>query len=179
MIVALAGRRIDAPDAANPVFPVASVDRVRESIRKLFEDERATALVSSAACGADLLALEAAGGLGMRRRIVLPFEPDRFRESSVIDRPGDWGSLFDEVIAEVKDKGDLVDLKLDSEADESYVQANHAILQEALNLAGSSSDGVSAVLVWNGASRGESDITSAFGDAARALGWRVLEVSTL
>ena len=179
MIVALAGRRIDAPDAANPVFPVASVDRVRASIRRLLEDEGATALVSSAACGADLLALEAAGGLGMRRRIVLPFEPGRFRESSVIDRPGDWGSLFDKVIAEVRDKGDLVDLKLDSEADESYVQANHAILHEALNLAGSSSDGVSAVLLWNGASRGESDITSAFGDAARALGWRVLEVSTL
>lgn len=179
MIVALAGRRIDAPDAANPVFPVASVDRVRESIRRLLEDEGATALVSSAACGADLLALEAAGWLGIRRRVVLPFEPGRFRETSVMDRPGDWGPLFDKVIAEVSAKGDLVNLKLDSKDDESYVQANRAILHEALNLAGSSHDRVSAVLVWNGVSRGESDITSAFGEAARSLGWKVLEVSTL
>ena len=47
-------------------------------------------LVCSAACGADLIALQAAGRVSLRRRIVLPFEPSRFRDSSVVDRPGDW-----------------------------------------------------------------------------------------
>jgi hypothetical protein len=179
MVIALVGRRIDAPDTDRPVFPLASVDVVRQRVCDLLKHEAATALVCSAACGADLLSLEAAGDLGIRRRVVLPFDPGRFREISVVDRPGDWGPLFDKVIAEVTAKGDLVNLKLDSEADESYVRANRTILHEALNLAGSRHDSVCAVLVWNCVSRGESDITSAFGDAARSLGWRVLEVSTL
>jgi hypothetical protein len=40
--------------------------------------ERADAFVSSAACGADLIALEEAERLGIRRCSVLPFSPDRF-----------------------------------------------------------------------------------------------------
>ena len=61
--------------------------------------ERAAVLVCSVACGADLVALEAAERLGRRRRIVLPFAAERFRMTSVTDRPGDWGPMFDRMIA--------------------------------------------------------------------------------
>jgi hypothetical protein len=179
MVIALAGRRIDASEAAQPVFPAASAVEVRQRIRDLLQAEGASALVCSAACGADLLALDEAGALGLRRRVVLPFDPARFRDSSVTDRGGDWGTLFDRVVAEVKARGDLVNLNLDAQSDESYVQANRAILHEALSLAGSSGDDVAAMLVWNRISRGDDDITNCFGEAARSLGWRVLEVSTL
>jgi hypothetical protein len=47
-----------------------------------FIERDATALVCSGACGADLLALDVAGALGLRRRLVLPFEPDRFHQNS-------------------------------------------------------------------------------------------------
>src|SRR5256885_749046 len=58
MIIALAGRRIDAPSTSTPTFPLPEVDKVREKLAALFESEGATALASSAACGADLIALD-------------------------------------------------------------------------------------------------------------------------
>jgi hypothetical protein len=179
VVIALGGRRIDPPDLALPVFPYTAVQRVRKRIRDLLKDSDATALVCSAACGADLIALEAAGELGIRRRIVLPFEPARFRETSVIDRPGDWGPAFDSVIKEVKAKHDLVNLNMDQDTEESYRQANQVILNEAISLAAASGDRVVAALAWNGISRSDNDITNAFGDSARSLGLKVLEVSTV
>ena len=76
-VVALAGRRIDAADAANPFSPRQVRGRSR-SVAALLRAERIEALVCSAACGADLIALEAAGALGLRRRVVLPSRPPSF-----------------------------------------------------------------------------------------------------
>lgn len=179
MIVVLVGRRIDPPNAAAPIFPLSAVSKVRERILELFQREQVSVLVCSAACGADLVAHDAAASLGIRRRVVLPFAPDRFRSSSVVDRPGDWGPLFDRVIAGAIEQNDLVDLNLDAENDACYVAANQALIDESYALAVASHSPILAVLVWNGVSRGESDITSGFGDAARARGWAVLEISTL
>src|ERR1700684_3534400 len=102
MIIALAGRRIDAADAKQERFPAKNVAMVRERIRLMLQSQRATVVVSSAACGADLLALSEAGSLGLRRRIVLPFEREKFRATSVMDRPGEWGALYDEALNEVE-----------------------------------------------------------------------------
>src|SRR5437879_1306075 len=98
-VIALGGRRIDAPDADPPRFPLKNVPIVRRRLAALLSAEHAEALVCSAACGADLIALEEAERLGLHRRIVLPFQPKRFRETSVTDRPGDWGSVFDRLVA--------------------------------------------------------------------------------
>jgi hypothetical protein len=51
-------------------------------------------VVASAACGSDLIALDVAGELGLERRVILPFEPNRFAETSVEDRPGEWRTLY-------------------------------------------------------------------------------------
>jgi hypothetical protein len=72
----------------SPRFPLEAVPTVRRRLADLLAKERAVALVCSAACGADLVALEEAERLGLRRRIVLPFPPERFRKTSVTDRPG-------------------------------------------------------------------------------------------
>src|SRR4030095_14961952 len=102
MVVALAGRRISAP-GSNPLrFPVENVSKVREKLKRFFASTRPDVLVSSGACGADLLALEIAGSVGILRSIVLPFDPPKFRTTSVTDRPGDWGQLFDQVCKEVE-----------------------------------------------------------------------------
>jgi hypothetical protein len=69
------------------------VPLVRRRIVDLLAEEHTEALVCSAACGADLIALEEAERLGLRRRIVLPFSPRQFRETSVTDRP-EIGDLF-------------------------------------------------------------------------------------
>jgi hypothetical protein len=136
-------------------------------------------LVCSAACGADLLALEVAGEIRIRSRIILPLRPELFRETSVVDRPGDWGPLFDRVTNEVKAKHDLVNLNRQLDTDASYLHANQVILDEAMSLAAASGDGTLAVLVWDGIARAENDITNSFGNAARLLGLQVFQVSTV
>jgi len=78
MVVALVRRRVDAPDAKVARFPAENIAVVRARIRELFERYRAKVLVSSAACGVYLLALEEAGFLGVWSRIVLPFERQGF-----------------------------------------------------------------------------------------------------
>ena len=179
MVIALAGRRIDAPDAGTPRFPLASVPLVRDRLAALFEREAATALVASAACGADLVALTVAGARGMRRRVVLPFGRERFRATSVTDRPGDWGPVYDGILSELDPAGAVVTLPGSGEGAEAYRAANEAILGEAAAMARQSGAGVLAVLVWEGAPRGGDDLTAAFGEEARARGLRVVEVTTV
>jgi hypothetical protein len=137
------------------------------------------ALVCSGACGADLLALDAAGELGLRRRMVLPFEPARFRAGSVTDRPGLWGPLFDQTVAQIEAAGDLVVLGHAGNLDEAYVAVNRAIFDEAARLAHTDPDGrVRAVVVWEGRSRGPGDLTDSFAREARVRGLDVVEILT-
>jgi hypothetical protein len=178
MILALAGRRIDSADAKEPRFPPRNVERVRTRARAVLQETGASALVSSAACGADLIALSAAGQLGLRRRVVLPFERRRFRETSVTDRPGEWGPLYDRVLDAVEAVGDLVILQNGSD-DEAYSAANRAILDEAVAMAKAARQPATAVLIWDGVSRGNGDLTEEFGAEARRRGLAVMEVRTL
>jgi hypothetical protein len=182
-IVALAGRRIDAPDAKPARFPLARVEAVGERVAKALRDLNARALVCSAACGADLVALEQAERLGLRRRIVLPFAADRFLVSSVTDRPGDWEAVFKREVAAAAAVGDLVVLD-GKEADErAYAAANDAIIEEAQALAratnGKPARRLIALLVWEGQARPGSDATDQFGKLAANAGFKVESVLTL
>ena len=194
MIIVLAGRRVDAAGAETPRFPLENVDAVAERIEKEFGRLGAAALVCSAACGADLVALKVARKLGMRRRIVLPFEAPVFRAKSVTDRPGnaawDWGRLFDELYSEAEESGDVALVERggkDGEADKgdetaAYKEANGRIFEEAKKLpddAGEkASGGIAAVVVWEGAPRGEDDLTMEFAERARAAGFKLITVLT-
>jgi hypothetical protein len=179
-VVALAGRRVDAEGTDPPRFPLANVALVRKRLTELFIAENATALICSAACGADLVALEEAQRLGIRRRIVLPFPLERFRETSVIDRPGDWGPVFDRLVAAAKAAdNDLV--VLDSgDGDSAYAAANEAIVQEAQALAhAGAARRLVAVVVWEGAARSGSDATEGFRASAAQAGFEERCVRTL
>jgi hypothetical protein len=178
MIIALAGRRVDSADAKEPRFPLQNVESVRARARAVFREKGATTLVSSAACGADLIALSEAGQLGLRRRVILPFERRRFRETSVTDRPGEWGPLYDQVLDAMEAEGDLVILQNGSE-DEAYSAANRAILDEAVELAEAVHEPATAVLIWDGVPRGDHDLTEEFGAEARKRGLAVTEVRTI
>ena len=186
MIIALAGRRIDAQNTATLRFPLGKSTGVYEHILKLLEGQQATALVSSAACGADLLALEAAGHLGIQRHVVLPFARERFRAISVTDRPGEWGTLFDQIIREVEVAGNLVLLDESKEDSAAFIHTNRAILNEAQTLASrilpgketSLSQNILAVIVWDGLSHGEDDLTADFANEARSRSIPVKEIKT-
>jgi hypothetical protein len=178
LVLALAGRRIDAEGAFPPRFPLSQAETVRQRLHKLLATERASVITCSAACGADLLALEEAGKLGIRRRLVLPFSKERFRRTSVVDRPGKWGDLYDSVVAEVELRGDLVVLPMTAGDDTSaYQAANEAIIREA-NIFGASGERA-AVVVWEGGPRLGSDATEAFRKLAAQAGFSERVVLTL
>jgi hypothetical protein len=182
-VIALAGRRIDAPETKSARFPLSNVPIVRERLAALLAAEHAEALVCSAACGADLIALAEAERLGLRRQIVLPFSAKRFRETSVTDRPGEWGPLYDRLIAEAQAAGDLVVLPgTDGDDDAAYSTANHSIISEAQRLAQAAPDGrpyrLVAVIVWEGSAREGTDASGGLLTLAKEAGFEERSVLT-
>jgi hypothetical protein len=159
-VVALAGRRIDEPGVATARFPLENVPLVTERMREAFTRLSARSLVCSAACGSDLIALGIAEERAVDAHIVLPFDPARFRATSVIDRPGDWGARYDRAIDLARKGGrlEIVSAAADRSDDEAYAAASDRILQRALELGGSPA-GVVAVAVWEGRPRSDRDFT--------------------
>ena len=178
-VIALAGRRIDAESVEDPKFPFERIGPVRSAIAENLLSAGARALICSAACGADLLALDAAEELNVPARVVLPFSAERFRETSVVDRPHPdfWGGLFDRVIAKARERSDLVELESTEADDDAYSAANRVIIEEAKALAQQALP--IAIIVWDGRSRGSTDATQEFANLARASGFQVKEVKTL
>jgi hypothetical protein len=181
-VIALAGRRIDGPDTDPPRFPLDHVPLVRRRIANLLSEEHAEALVCSAACGADLIALEEAERFGLRRRIVLPFARNRFRETSVTDRPGNWGPLFDRLVAAAESAGDLVILSSTGDDDAAYAAANEVIISEAESLArstlGDTRLRLAAVIVWEGSARVGADASGGLLTLAKKAGFEERSVLT-
>jgi len=178
MILALSGRRIDRADAEQARFPLLNVERVTASVRTMLIGTGATWLVSSAACGADLIALSEAGKLGIRRRVVLPFSREKFRESSVVDRPGDWGELYDEVMAELAQTGDVEIVNV-ADGEDPFRAACREILAEAAAIGKERHQDVGAVMVWDGNVRETPDYTSEFAAEAKTRGIPVFEIRTM
>jgi hypothetical protein len=182
-IIAVAGRRVDAADTQTARFPHENTDAVRAALARTLDNAAAMLVVASAACGADLLALDAASALGIRTRIILPFAPEVFRETSVVDRPNParWGSLYDRLIAEARERGDLVVLDRDRNDPGAYAAANQAIIAEALQAASNKTPPARAIAViaWEGAPRGDDDATDDFRRAALRRGFTIEQVSTL
>jgi hypothetical protein len=177
-VLALAGRRIDAEGADPARFPLSQVEAVRRRLNSLMVEQQIGAVVCSAACGADLVALEEAGKLGVRRRVVLPFAKERFRETSVVDRPGGWGEAYDRVIADVEARGDLIELAPSAgDENDAYRAANEAIITEAETIAGPGER--IAAIVWEGSSRPKSDATNDFRVLAEDAGFSQRIVLTL
>lgn len=184
MIIALAGRRIDARDETAPHFPFANRALVRERLRDAFVELRAAVLVCSAACGGDLLALEVAEDLGVQRHIILPFGAHRFKQRSVVDRPGDWGPLFDRMYGEAMANKRVLILRGHGWGHAAEEVVTTRILDRALALAHAGGDeprarSVTAIGVWDLASRRPNDLTAHFLAMAAARGIPVRDVSTI
>jgi hypothetical protein len=181
-VIAVAGRRIDAADAQTSRFPFKNASAVRSALLRMFEDASPLLVVGSAACGSDLLALDAASVMGIRTRVVLPFSPEIFRETSVVDRPepGYWGGLYDGIISETRERGDLVVLGCGSNDADAYVVTNKAIIGDALLEATKKGPTVrpTCIIVWEGAPRGDDDVTEDFRRLAVQCGFAIEVIST-
>ena len=173
-VIVSAGRRVDAPDAQTPRFPPSNVDLVRQRIRQLFSKEKPMALVCSGACGTDLLALQVAGERHMKRYMVLGAEPAEFRKTSVTDRPGNWGELFDKEL-----KTASVEILKVPDGQEGYLETNLKLLDRAEAVAKQFRTSVEAVVIWNEQSRGSDDVTDHFLQQAKLRKLPVTQISTL
>jgi hypothetical protein len=174
LVAALAGRRIDAPDVFPARFPLNRVPAVKIAISSALKREGITDLVCSAACGADLIALAAAEELNIRRRIVLPFDVQEFKNTSVVDRPGDWEGLYNRLTSTAGLTGDLTVLNGESDDEASYSRANYEIIRQAVSI----SPNALAIIVWEGGSRGKDDVTKEFRSLALKAKLRLLTVET-
>jgi hypothetical protein len=160
-VLALAGRRIDAQDAGERRFPPGNEAAVAVRVRNLMVSTASQGVVCSAACGADILALEGAAQLGLPRLVVLPFSRQQFRATSVADRGEEWGRRFDTILQQLPG-GAIVELNLSPDNAEAYATVNSKILDEATGWASRTGRRALAAVVWNGFSRGANDLTDAF-----------------
>ena len=181
MVVALAGRRIDAEDVASPRFPTENIEKIKEKLGLFFIEKKPDWLVSSGACGADLIALDVASELEINRKMILPFDAETFRSTSVVDRPGDWGMLFDKIYDELKKEDNVIDLGYNKDDDEVYEKANFDILNAAdhISKAASPGDKKIAIIIWEGKPKDSADTTDHFRQEAIKRGYEIREINSL
>jgi hypothetical protein len=177
-VLALAGRRIDAAGADERRFPPENEAMVAVRIRNMMVSAASQAVVCSAACGTDILALEAAAQLGLGRRVVLPFSRQQFRATSVADRGEEWGRRFDAILQQMPSE-DILELNLQGGNTEAYATANSKIIAEAAGWASMTGRRTLAMVVWNGFSRGATDLTDGFRRLAVERKLEVIPVPTL
>ncbi|HKH61929.1 MAG TPA: hypothetical protein VKA49_13905 [Flavitalea sp.] len=182
MIVALAGRRIDANDAERPVFPLALADSVKAKLIDALRYANATHIVSSGACGSDLLAMQAAETLQIPKTMILPFKAETFKSTSVTDRPGDWGPIFDYLVAELKQSEHLIELDFDKDDPDVYTKTNFHILDEAEKLSSknnhekNSAGKLMAMIIWEGKPKSSGDATHHFMQEAQKRNFIIKEI---
>jgi class 3 adenylate cyclase len=97
-IVMYTGHMIDHRSRRVPRFPIAQEGAVAAQIRQRLATLRPMASYGSAACGSDLLCLEAMREIGGETHIVLPFPIEEFHRISVDFAPGDWSARFERAI---------------------------------------------------------------------------------
>lgn len=172
-VLVAAGRRVDAPDAT-PRFPESNVPGVRAKIEDFLNQQKPSAIVASGACGADLLLLQAGQKNQVPCHVLLPSSPEDFRASSVTDRPGDWGAIYDEIL-----KSSQVEVLELPSGQEGYLAINRRLLDKGQALASQSGTSMAALVIWNQESRGDDDVTAHFLREARQRTIPVSEISTL
>ena len=177
-VLALAGRRIDTAGADERRFPPENEAMVAVRIRNMMVSAASQAVVCSAASGADILALEGAMHLGLGRRVVLPFSRQQFRATSVADRGEDWGRRFDLILQQMQSE-DILELNLQGGNNEAYATANAKIIDQAVGWASTTGRRALAMVVWNGYSRGATDLTDGFRGASVGRKLEVIPVPTL
>jgi hypothetical protein len=179
MIVALAGRRIDKMGTVKPSFPLSRAEATKQKIADFFKASKASILVCSGANGADLLALEVAGELGIERYMVLPFGPSYFKKRSVVDRPGSWGEIFDSIYDGLEKEKRNIDLGSGVDDELAYKKTNIAILDRADRVAIAGNPEKTAVIVWDGKAKSTDDATEHFKEEAIKRNYKIKEINTL
>ncbi|MEP6821449.1 MAG: TRAFs-binding domain-containing protein [Chthoniobacterales bacterium] len=150
-VIAFVGHMIDQPGRDQARFPAALEKEVAREIERRIESIGAQLSYSSAACGSDLLFLEAMLARGGEVVVVLPYGREQFVRDSVDVIPkGDWRARFDRVLARA---AHVVTASRDrfGRGGVSYDYANHLVLGLARIRARRLETELSGLAVWDGA----------------------------
>jgi class 3 adenylate cyclase len=123
-VVVFSGHMIDGRDRAAARFPHELEPAVREALRVRLRKLDVGLGYASAACGSDILFLEALLETDGELHIVLPYNEEQFVRDSVAIVPwGDWSERFQRVLASATEVITASDQKLE-EGSTSYEYAN-------------------------------------------------------
>lgn len=178
LAVLFTGHMIDLPGRAEPRFPQHAEPAAWNAIRNEIETARQRTRgrivgIASGARGGDLLFLDACRLFGIERRMVLPFPPEVFVETSVAGIPnGGWEAKFwdnwnslppaeREVLLTEKDN-------------KGYALCNQRMIALAQELA----TAYEVVALWDGKAGDGPGGTAEHVEAVRGLGGRVQIIDT-
>ena len=98
-VIAFSGHMIDRPGRATPRFPATIEDRVAAALRERIATIGPAIGYAQAACGADILFLEAMQDAGCQTQVVLPFPQASYVDTSVRFAGEAWIARFERVLA--------------------------------------------------------------------------------
>ncbi|WP_395679884.1 TRAFs-binding domain-containing protein [Dokdonella sp.] len=104
-VAAFTGHMFDAPGRTPPRFPLSLEEVVAGELVARIEAANIGFAHCSAACGGDLLFIEALLARGAEVHVVLPFERDDFVATSVAFAGERWTARFDRALARVASVG--------------------------------------------------------------------------
>lgn len=149
-VVVFVGHMIDQPGRSVPRFPPPIEKVVHEALRERLRELNAGIGFSSAACGADVLFLEALQELGGEAHVVLPYERDLFFQDSVdIVAGGRWGDRSRRALELAEEVVTISDQKL-ATGSISYDYANQVLLGLAAARASYLEAELKPLAVWDG-----------------------------
>lgn len=129
----------------------------------------------SAACGADLIALDIAMKNTISWHIILSHHIETFREQSVTDRPGNWGAIFDRIISNTP--SDRLTILPDTpETKDPYKTAVSSIIDIATSYRALSHV---SIAVWDEKKRGTGDTTAFFVEQSIIHNIEVIHINSL
>lgn len=150
-LLVFTGHMIDRPGRGTPRFPADREEAVARRLRERIRCAGSAAAYASAACGADILFLEAMLAEGREYHVVLPFPADRFLGTSVQFAPGgNWAQRFQRVLAAAASVTVASD-HLASGSSSTYVYANLILTGLGVLHARRLETDLTGLAVWDGA----------------------------
>lgn len=162
-LVVFAGHTVDAPGRPQPRFPASLVEPARERIREVFarldDGSHELLMLASAAPGADILAHEVCGRLGMRSVVCLPMPSDTYVQWA-FDKFDDWRNRYLDLVEGRRDDKGLLVLSpqaglprwLQASGVDPWERGNRWVCQLALTWGAQK---LSLVALWDGKDSGD------------------------
>jgi hypothetical protein len=133
MIIVYGGCQADEPGRDNPRLPADAAEETFGRIRGLLQSLKPTCAVGALASGADILFARAALEEGIPLKVLLPFDADTFRKTSVEPAGQPWIGDYQRIMTTAGVT--VADAGLDAADPDVYHKHNVALLDHAAALA--------------------------------------------